>query len=308
MSIEYAIVVRNKTRLESLTERFNTQAQARFYIERSGGNFDDYQLEHEVFHQSLSLVQRQLSGVIKNKIIDRSFLPSFIFSENHLVIVIGQDGLVANTAKYVNGLPIIGINPDAARYDGVLLPFSPNDFVGGVERVINNKYQASITTLAEARLNDGQRLLAFNDLFIGASSHVSARYKISYGKNAEEHSSSGIIVSTKAGSTGWLSSIFNMTYEMHRYVEKTKETKKMVKLKDTQLMFAVREPFASKRTQTGLTAGILAGDVRLTIESLMPANGVIFSDGIESDFLKFNSGSIASIGTAKETARLVQKA
>lgn len=37
----------------------------------------------------------------------------------------------------------------------------------------------------------------------------------------------------------------------------------------------------------------------------MPTNGVIFSDGIETDFLKFNSGSIATIGIAKETARLV---
>lgn len=34
-------------------------------------------------------------------------------------------------------------------------------------------------------------------------------------------------------------------------------------------------------------------------------SGVIFSDGIESDFLNFNSGSIATIGIAKEKARLV---
>jgi hypothetical protein len=37
----------------------------------------------------------------------------------------------------------------------------------------------------------------------------------------------------------------------------------------------------------------------------MPTNGVIFSDGIENDFLSFNSGSIATIGIAKETARMV---
>jgi len=30
MSIEYAIIVKNKTRLESLIERFNTKAQAKF--------------------------------------------------------------------------------------------------------------------------------------------------------------------------------------------------------------------------------------------------------------------------------------
>ena len=105
MSIEYAIIVKNKTRLEALIERFNTKAQAKFYIERLGGNFEDYQQEHETFHTSLTLVQTQLSQVIKQKTVERSFLPSFIFSEKNIIIVIGQDGLVANTAKYSKRYP-----------------------------------------------------------------------------------------------------------------------------------------------------------------------------------------------------------
>jgi hypothetical protein len=119
MTIEYAIIVKNKTRLELLTERFNTQAQARFYIERSGGVFQDYQAEHEQFHDSLSLMQRQLSTVIKNKIVERNFLPSFLFNANQVVIVIGQDGLVANTAKYVNGIGLLGLAAACAiRFKG----------------------------------------------------------------------------------------------------------------------------------------------------------------------------------------------
>ena len=59
MSVEYAIIVKNKTRLESLIERFNTKAQAKFYIERLGGNFDDYVLEHETFHQSLNIFRKK---------------------------------------------------------------------------------------------------------------------------------------------------------------------------------------------------------------------------------------------------------
>lgn len=307
MSIEYAIIVKNKTRLETLIERFNTKAQAKFYIERSGGNFEEYEIEHERFHVSLSSVQRQLSKVIKNKIVERSFLPSFLFNENQVVIVIGQDGLVANTAKYVNEIPIVAVNPDADRYDGFLLPFNPDNFIVAVEKVILNNYATKTATLAEAILNDGQRLLAFNDLFIGASSHISARYKISYNHITEEHSSSGIIVSTQAGSTGWLSSIFNMTFGMHKFIEKDNSKKKVAKLKDNQLMFAVREPFKSKKTQVDLNAGIITSQAKLVLESYMPANGVIFSDGIETDFLHFNSGAIATIGTAKEKARLVTK-
>jgi NAD kinase len=304
MSVEYAIIIKNKTRLETLIERFNTKAQARFYIERLGGNFEDYIVEHEIFHSSLLTLQTQLSQLVKNKVVERAFVPSYIFTEKNLIVVIGQDGLVANTAKYSKGIPIVAVNPDKQRYDGVLLPFDTSNFVYGVENVLANSFQYKIMRFAEARLNDGQRLLAFNDLFIGASSHVSARYKISYNHKTEEQSSSGIIISTQAGSTGWLSSIFNMAYGVAGMFEKNIKLKRP-KLKDNDLLFAVREPFQSIRTQTGIAAGIIKGQNNLTIESLMPTNGIIFSDGIEADFLKFNSGTTATIGLAKETATLV---
>ncbi|MBL0135907.1 MAG: NAD(+)/NADH kinase [Chitinophagaceae bacterium] len=305
MSVEYAIIVRNKTRLESLIERFNTKAQAKFYIESLGGDFDDYVLEHEIFYQSLNSVQAQLSAVIKHKTIDRSFIPSYIFSDKNVIVVIGQDGLVANTAKYSKGIPIIAINPDKKRYDGVLLPFDSTDFIVAVEQVAGSKFDSKTVRFAEAKLNDGQRLLAFNDLFIGAASHVSARYKISFNNKTEEHSSSGLIVSTPSGSTGWLSSIFNMAYGVAGMFEKNLKPKRP-KLKENELLFAVREPFQSIRSQTSISSGIINESRLLTIESYMPAGGVIFSDGIESDFLKFNSGSVVTVGIAEETATLVQ--
>jgi NAD kinase len=306
MKFEYAIIVKNKTRLESLIEHFNTKAQAKFYIERLGGNFDDYEIEHETFHNSLNSLQTQLSKLIKNKTVERVYLPSFIFSEKNLIVVIGQDGLVANTAKYSKSCPIVAVNPDKERYDGILLPFDTTDFVHGIESVITDNYNSKTVRFAEAKLNDGQRLLAFNDLFIGASSHISARYKISFNSKTEEHSSSGLIVSTQAGSTGWLSSIFNMAYGVTSIFEKNIKPKRP-KLKDNELLFVVREPFQSIRTQSGITAGVIKNKNHLTIESLMPTSGVIFSDGIETDFLKFHSGAIATIGIAPETAKLVTK-
>jgi NAD kinase len=305
MSVEYAIIIKNKTRLETLIERFNTKAQAKFYIESSGGDFKDYENEHEIFYNSLSTVQRNLSTILKNKIVERSFLPSFIFNSKQVIVTVGQDGLVANTAKYVRQIPIVAVNPDQDRFDGVLLPFNSGNFLVAIEKVISNNYNSKLTCFAEANLNDGQRLLAFNDLFIGATSHVSARYKITYNNKTEEQSSSGIIVSTQAGSTGWLSSIFNMTFSIHKFIEKDKSKKKYAKLKDNQLMFAVREPFASKKTQVETAAGIISGQSKLIIQSFMPNNGLIFSDGIEADFLRFNSGAIATIGIAEEKANLV---
>ncbi|MCB0516096.1 MAG: hypothetical protein R2798_11800 [Chitinophagales bacterium] len=304
MNYEYAIVVKNKTRLETLIERFNTKAQAKFYIEHLGGNFEDYELEHETFYHALISLQTQLSKVIKNKMVERVFLPSYIFSPQNLIVVIGQDGLVANTAKYANACPIVAVNPDKQRYDGVLLPFDVSNFIQAVENVLEHKQQIKTVRFAEAKLNDGQRLLAFNDLFIGAASHVSARYKISYNRRSEEHSSSGIIVATSAGATGWLSSVFNMAYGVTALFEKNIRLKRPA-IRQDELLFAVREPFKSVRTQTDLSIGRINSQNKLIIQSLMPTNGVIFSDGIETDFLRFNSGASVTIGVSEEKAHLV---
>lgn len=351
MGIENAIIVRGKTRLELLTEKFNTARQAKFYINQSKENFlqkqqteapppamskkavvqqqsalqfrraskpvkpkaekkvdafGDYQKEHDAFYQSLDAIQRKLSKLLKVKIIDRSFLPNYIFSDSDIVVVVGRDGLVANTAKYVNDIPIVGINPDNKRYDGVLLPFTPEDFDLAILQVLEERYDYKEVTMAEAKLNDGQRLLAFNDLFIGPSTHVSARYKISYANRSESQSSSGIIVSTGAGSTGWLSSLFNMANGMAQaFTGAVPLTPQRLGWDESRLIFVVREPFISKYSKADLTAGILSAKNDLLLESFMPDNGVIFSDGIENDFLKFNSGAIANIGIAKEKARLV---
>ena len=304
MSIEYAIIVRNKTRLESLIERFNTKAQTKFYIESLGGNFMDYQREHDTFYRALESLQNELSKTLKNKTLERDHLPNYIFAENNLIIVIGQDGLVANTAKYSNGVPIVAVNPDKDRYDGVLLPYDTQNFMGAITEVLESKQEVRKVRFAEAKLNDGQQLLAFNDLFIGAASHTSARYKISFGENSEDHSSSGVIISTQAGATGWLSSIFNMAYGVAGLFEHQLSLKRP-QLNSNELLFAVREPFESVRTQIGITAGRIPSSKELIIESYMPRNGVIFSDGIEKDFLKFNSGAIARIGVSDAYANLV---
>ena len=304
MSLDYAIIVKSKTRLELLIERFNTKSQAKFYIESLGGSFDDYVIEDKIFKASLELLQTQLTKLIKNKTIEREYLPSYIFSKNNLIVVIGQDGLVANTAKYSNGQPIIAVNPDKERYDGILLPFDNSSVLYGVENALAEKAKSKILRFAEAKLNDGQRLLGFNDLFIGPASHVSARYKISFDNKEEEHSSSGLIVSTQAGSTGWLSSIFNMAYGVTKLFEKNLSLKQP-KLKENELLFSVREPFKSIRTDINISTGIIREKKKLVIESYMPTNGIIFSDGIEKDFIKFNSGSIATIGLAKEKTHLI---
>src|SRR4029077_485164 len=94
------VIVTLKTRLEELIERFNTREQAKFYIEHMGLNFADYDREHETYTAAVRLLRRQLEGLLpKVQFIERGFLPNFIFTPQDLVVTVGRDGLVVNTAK-----------------------------------------------------------------------------------------------------------------------------------------------------------------------------------------------------------------
>jgi len=307
MSYEKIVLVTRKTRLEGLIERFNTQAQARFYIEHSGGDFGLYEREHATYHTSLAALKRGLQGLAKMQTIERGFLPNFVFAETDLVVTIGIDGLVVNTAKYLDGQPLVAVNPDPEHVDGILLPFTVESAPDAVKKVISNQFTVRQITMAEATLNDGQTLLAFNDFFIGARSHVSARYLIRAEGREEHHSSSGVLACTGAGSTGWMSSVFNMTRGMMKAFAGGDEALCCPTLAwDTDhLIFAVREPFISKTSSAEIVCGMISRESPLVLKSEMPEGGVIFSDGVEADYMAFNSGAIATIRLAGRRTRLV---
>jgi hypothetical protein len=318
-------VVTRPTRMEGLLARWSTKPAAKFALAaakaaelgRAGSRdrasvaraaeaeYEDLDEEDEVYHDSIAHLRSELEFDVPVQFVDRNYLPNLDFGRFVVVVVVGQDGLVANTAKYVGDVPIVGVNPDPARFDGVLLPFQLPQARSAVARVLEQRARTRNVTLAEVNLHDGQRLLAFNDLFIGCSSHVSARYTLRAGKNHESQSSSGILVATGAGSTGWLSSVFNMTSGIARSFGGPPQPRPELTWEDRTLAWAVREPFASKSSQAGLVFGMVNEGEELVVESQMPSNGVIFSDGVESDFLEFNGGAIARIAVSPQRARLV---
>jgi hypothetical protein len=161
--------------------------------------------------------------------------------------------------------------------------------------------------MAKAELNNGQILYGVNDLFIGPRSHVSARYQISIGLKHEQQSSSGIIVSTGLGSTGWLKSILAGARGIGSTFGKAFEPDilKTFRWESDYLYYTVREPFPSKSSGATLVFGKVTPKQPLKLVSQMPENGVIFSDGIEADYLEFNSGTQAVVTLAEKKGHLV---
>jgi hypothetical protein len=163
-------------------------------------------------------------------------------------------------------------------------------------------------TMARAALNTGAILYGVNDLFIGPRSHTSARYQIRCGDRAEDQSSSGIIVSTGLGSTGWLRSILAGAAGIASSLTGqaiAPDWQRPLGWEEDRLCFSVREPWPSRTSSAAIAFGEILPDAPLTLVSQMPENGVIFSDGIEADFLPFQAGTTATITVAEKKGHLV---
>jgi NAD kinase len=305
---ENVIIVTRKTELDDLVARFNTKAQARFYLQQAGQPFDSIEAAHDKHQQVLKRVRQAIPKTLKSQLIDRDMVPRYTFGDADLVITVGQDGLVSNTAKYLAGQPILAVNPDPQHFDGILLPFTADTLEEPLHNTLYGELVAKKVTLAKAQLRNGQSLLAFNDFFIGARSHVSARYTIGIGEREETQSSSGIIVSTGAGSTGWLQSVYaGAAGVVEALGGKVVPPPHGGRLKwgSEKLIYSVREPFPSIATQATIVHGGFTNETPLKVTSHMASNGVIFSDGVEADYLEFNAGSELILSTAPQKALLV---
>jgi NAD kinase len=299
-ALEKVVVVTRRTALDDLVRRFNTRDQARFYITQMGGSFESYEAAHDAEMKARQQLRAAIPRALRSQWIDREFLPNFQFGPDDLVITVGPDGLVVNTAKYLDQQRLLALNPDQSRIDGVLVPFPAESAAWAIQSYQADRLLLRRIVMARADLNDGQSIHAVNDLFVGAKTHVSARYRIALGERAEDQSSSGLIISTGAGSTGWHRSILTgaagvvQAYSPSEQVSQVRD-QFAFGWEETRLMLSVREPFLSRTSQATILHETVTVSQPLEITSHMPQNGVIFSDGVEEDFLEFNSGAVARI-------------
>ena len=299
------VLIKRRTRYEELKRRYNTVEQARFYIEHLGADFSDYEREDKTYNAALENIRNLIRPCARLQEIDREYLPNMIFGKDDIVIAVGQDGLVANAMKYLDGQPLIGVNPDPERWDGVLLPFETGEIGKVLPKVINGTFDTKNVTMGKVETKDGQVLYAVNDFFIGVSNHTSARYNINYRNQVENQSSSGIIISTGFGMTGWHKSIMAEFVGIAKAFGLNYVTELHADWGARQLIFQVREPYPSKFTQADIVFGKIMDNEKLVITSNMSENGVVFSDGVIDDTIDFNAGMEITIGVSDRIGRLV---
>lgn len=289
------VTVTRPTELEALLARHATRAQARFFLERRGRLIEELEERHQRFSAAVRAVSQAIPQKWRRAQVTRADLSRFVFEPSDLVVPVGQDGLVANTARYLAGQLVIGINPDATRFDGILVRHAPERAEELLAAAAAGRGRVEARTMVEAELDDGQTLRALNEIFLGHRSHQSARYRLLVQGREERQSSSGVVVATGTGSTGWARSI----------VGERSLKLDLPRPGDEKLAWFVREAFPSVATGTRLTGGLLGTGDPLRIVSEMGEGGVLFGDGIEEDRIDFGWGTEARVRVSATRLHLV---
>jgi NAD kinase len=288
------VLVTRPSDYDRLLARHGTRGQAAFFLERRGQSLAVLERQNEQLAAAVSLAKQAVPDEWSLAQVPREDLDRFLFTERDIVVAVGQDGLVANLAKYLDGQPVIGVTPAPGESEGILTDTPVDRLARLLPRVAHGDTDLQRRTMVEARLDDGQSLTALNELFIGHRSHQSARYFLRFGQEEEFQSSSGVIVSTGTGLTGWARSILTATGRSAAFAPE-----------DRRAVYFTREPWPSHATGANLVFGEVDGEAEVSVTSRMNDSGTIFADGIEQDFLRFDWGITASVALCDRTLNLV---
>lgn len=293
-----AVVIHRRTELEELLARHGTRGAAEFFLRNRKRSLAEVQDRHDAIQDALSAIGAAIPPEWRRGQVERGDLDRYLFEPADYIVVVGQDGLVANVAKYLDSQLVIGVNPEPTINPGVLVPVEVAAFEQTLSFATQGIAELERRTMVRGVLDDGQELVALNEVFIGHPSHQSARYRLTTAADlTERQSSSGLIVSTGTGATGWCRSI---------HLERVSQLS-LPSPWDPRLAWFVREAWPSPATGTGLTEGLLEEHEQLTIAAETEGL-VVFGDGIETDRLTLAWGQRLAVSIAPRRLNLVRPA
>lgn len=179
-----AVLVHRRTEYEELLARHGTHGQAAFFLSSRGRSIDEVVRRHDRTREALREVAAAVPLTWRSSRVERADLDRFLFAPEDVVVVVGQDGLVANTAKYLGGQPVVGIDTDPGRNPGVLVRHRSADASALLRAATAAGGRTEELTMVEAVADDTQRLLALNEIYLGSPGHQTARYRL--GPDGEE--------------------------------------------------------------------------------------------------------------------------
>lgn len=289
------VVVSRHSELEGLLAQQGTRAAAGYFQKQRGRDLGEADGHHIALQRALIEVGASIPPDWRRGQLNRDDLPRFLFGPEDVIVAVGQDGLVANVAKYLDRQPVIGIDPEPGRNPGVLVRHSYRDTTKLLTAAVAGTAAIQRRAMVRAVVDDGQELTGLNEVYFGHPSHQSARYVIGTPTGARERqSSSGVVVGTGTGATGWCASI----------ARQRSDAPELPGPEEAALSWFVREAWPSPATGVSLTAGRLGANeqLELTVEG---ERHVLFADGLESDHIPLLWGQRVTVGLADRHLNLV---
>ncbi|MHA3701403.1 hypothetical protein ACXR2U_04405 [Jatrophihabitans sp. YIM 134969] len=289
-----AVVVYRRTELADLLARHGTRGGAAFYLAQRGRDIADVEADDAAHRAARQAVSAAVPVEWRRGEVERADLARFLFAPGDVVVAVGADGVVANVAKYLAGQPVVGIDPQPGRGVGALVsPASPR-LRTLLEATVHDEVGIEHRTMVRVVTDDGQELTALNEIYLGHASHQTARYRLTVDGREERQASSGLLVGSGTGATGWCASTAG---ERHSTLALPTPT-------EQRLAWFVREAWPSPTTGTTLTEGVLEGrGLDLQVES---DHLVAFGDGVEADHLDLLRGQRARLDVSPRTLTLVR--
>jgi len=224
----------------------------------------------------------------------RSYMPYSEYEDfkgKDLIICVGGDGTVLNSAQYVlDETPVLTVRSDK-RSVGTLCEIDAEDFERALEQILLDKFSVEQWTRAEGRFRD-KRLLALNEIYVGIRHSPSmARYELTFNGTTEAQMSSGIVISTGTGSTAWYGNIPSSDGTFPRTAK--------------ELRFVVREHSLAGKYK--LTRGAIGPGQSIVVNSKMNVDGCISFDG---DYAKrmfdFGKGESVEVRVAETPISVIR--
>jgi NAD kinase len=247
---------------------------------------------HDAHYEALDHVRK----VLAERSIDfcRSYMPYSEFEDfrgKDLIICVGGDGTVLNSAQYItDDTPVLTVKSDS-RSVGTLCEIGAGEFDSALDRILADNFRIERWTRAEGLFKD-RRMYALNEIYVGVRHSTSmARYELSYGGSSESQMSGGIVAATGTGSTAWYGNIPGSDGSFPRTAK--------------ELRFVVREYNRSGGYR--MVKGIVEPGRKLLVSSKMNVDGCISFDGdFSKRMLDFDRGESIEIGVAETPVSVVR--
>ena len=287
-----ALIVMKKTKYELDIDTYQDLDFYKKICLIQNDSFDKIHSSHLRQLESREILQREVFP--DGKFIFRDELDKLDLSKFGVIVALGGDNHFTYVAHHCENNRILGCNSDIQTSLGALLSFNPLTLKQTITQNWENTTEESWSLISvQIEYPDGRKINTVNAVseisIRNTNPDLTSRYVILHQNAKEEQKSSGLLLYTGAGSTGWYASC------------KNKEEDGSFSKSANFFRVYARELSHKARKNFKLTDFTVSNSCQIISEM----NGGISIDALAERVYSFPAGSIATIHLASEKLKVI---